>query len=326
MEKVAPSSLAKTTPAAVPHGSSSSRHRRRSSLELETERLVQEKEQRQTSLELLEARSMNRTLSLQLSQEQHEVEELRIELGQVRLSNETLTEELDKARESLEHLQYDELQRSEALTKHAVLLSSEREIRMHAEEELEHCQAAIMQHKIAGRRGLGRGPSWLAETDDDDSGDTKYDSSCDEPIIGGRRGGRSSSPGGPLLPELVDDVRRSLTGTVSQWMQDMQAACSPGIREALVLPWLLQKLFFLCTELIDERREELVTIFVGGQGGGGEDGGLEQRRVEMDSGTAGFMRRHLRRHHLTLFPLSGGSLKIATNKIMMSLAHRYDMQ
>lgn len=294
-KKVTPPSPSRT----VPHG----RHRRRSSLEIETERLVQEKDQRQASLELLEARSTNRTLSLQLSQEKHEVEELKKELEQLHHSNETLTEELDKARESLEHLQYDELQRSEALTKHAVLLSSEREIRRHAEEELERCQAAIMQHKI------GRGPSWLAEPD---SSDSKHDS-LDESIVG------SSMTHGPLLPELVDDVRRSLTGTVSQWMHDMQAACSPSIREALVLPWLLQKLFFLCTELIDERREELVAIFVGSAG---EDGGLEKGSAEMDSGTAAFMRRHLRRHHLTLFPLSGGNLKVATNKIMMSLAHR----
>ncbi len=119
--------------------------------------------------------------------------------------------------------------------------------------------------------------------------------------------------GVPHLPDMLEQrARQCLTGTVSGWVKGMQAACSESLRQALVLPWLLHKLFYLCVELIDDRREEVLNIFVAE--GGGEGAGAEE---------SAYMLRHLRRHYLTIFPLSGDSLKTAIHKVMMALAHRY---
>jgi len=121
--------------------------------------------------------------------------------------------------------------------------------------------------------------------------------------------------GAPHLPHVLEQqARQCLTGTVSGWVKGMQAACSESLRQALVLPWLLHKLFYLSTELIDDRREEVVNIFVaeGAEGAGAEE--------------SAYMLRHLRRHYLTIFPLSGDSLKTAVHKVMMALAHRYAQQ
>ncbi|CAM9608164.1 unnamed protein product [Scytosiphon promiscuus] len=310
--------------------------------------------QRQITLELLEARSINRALDSEIA---------------------ALKAELQDAKSSLELCRGEEERLSAALDEKTALLNGEKNRRRDAETELRRCKSALAAAAAAvggglsgaggaggntgggveapaaageedGCRGNGRrhirrssssrsrsrssssnSRSSVNNSSSNGSGGNHDGSRCSSSSRGGGNleGPSSSSrdepppsappgcigdgsDGGPGIPDLLERTELSLTGTVRVWVDGMQAACSPGLRQALVLPWLLHKLFYLCTELISERHEELLNVFVGGVKGAGAE-------------EYAYMDRHLRRHYLTVFPLSDDRLKAAIHDIMMALAH-----
>ncbi|CAM9903226.1 unnamed protein product [Pylaiella littoralis] len=111
----------------------------------------------------------------------------------------------------------------------------------------------------------------------------------------------------PLLPKVLEEAKLSLTNTMSRWLKGMHSACSPEVRRALVLPWLLHKLFYLSTELIDAKRDELRSSCV-------------TQVVEGASFDESAFVDHLRSNYLSAFPLGGDSQKTATHDVMMALA------
>ena len=278
--------------------------RRQSSLGTDHDRLMRDQEQRRLSLELLEVRSTKRSLELQHRQARRDLANLRDERAELLRSNTSLEKDLSETRADLSRLRHEQRQLTEIYKKQAVLLSIERDIRRDVEEELERCREAIPAPKIA------RKVSW-SDTIDEISNNS--DSSI-EPA--------PAEVNGPQLHDLLEQVRSSLTGTVSSWVKGMLAACAREIKEALILPWLLHKLFFLCSELIQDRREDLINVFAGGKLEPNCGRAVVDSISQLDAATAEFMHRHLRRHHLTLFPLSRDTLPAAVDKVMMALAQR----
>lgn len=260
----------------------------------------------------------------------------------LRDENDTLQTELQETRASLERVRREERRLSAALKKQAALLSSETNHRGKA------AAAAAAAEKDAGPSKDGRSAgdsssrtasasvwgdtsstlssSGAGSTDGDELDSSRSRTAGTEgsapacspkpPLspLAGTPAGEVGAGQGPELPDLLEAARLSLTGTVSGWLKGMQAACSEGLRQALVLPWLLHKLFYLSTELIDERREELLNIFVGGGAAAAAEGAREEESA--------YMLRHLRRHYRTVFPLSGANLRAAVHNVMMALAHR----
>lgn len=271
----------------------------------EQRRLKEEQGQRRASLELLEIQSLNRALDQQHRQDQREVARLAHERAELLRTNMTLRSELDEARASLKYLRL-----SKALDKQAAQSASSRNARHEAEEELyradAYCSTPTATETVVVRGGVRD-----SETDCNDSsvGSVENASSTET---------ETSEDYACLLPELVEHVHSSLTGTVSRWVKGMQAACCPEIKQALVLPWLLHKLFYLCSELIEEKRQEVATLFLAGVVC---EAGKEQATMGVEASES--MHRHLRRHQLTLFPLSGDSLRVAVDKIIMALAYRW---
>lgn len=280
----------------------------------------------------VEARSINRALDQQQRQDREDILALREENGALRV-------ELRETRASLERLRREERRLSAAFNKQAALLTSETK---HDRKAAAGKESGVVARDSRTRtadsssssRAAAPPPVWADTISTlSSSGDGSTDGSTDGSGRARTEGSspsasaRSSKPplsplavapagaGGPELPDLLECARLCLTGTVSGWLKGMQAACSEGLRQALVLPWLLHKLFYLSTELIDERREELLNIFVGGGvSAAAADGALEEESA--------YMLRHLRRHHRTVFPLSGDSLRTAVHNVMMALAHR----
>ena len=276
----------------------------------EQRRLDEEQGQRRASLKLLEIRSMNRALDQQHRHDQREVARLAHERAELLRSNMTLRSELDEARASLKYLRF-----SKALDKQVAHSTGKRNARHDAEEEqLERYRADVYcSTPTTTETVVVRGGARDSETDCNDSsvGSIENASSTTETDM--------SEDHACLLPELVKHVHSSLTGTVSRWVKGMQAACCQEIKQALVLPWLLHKLFYLCSELIEEKRQEVATLFLAGLVC--EPGKKEQATMGVDASES--MHRHLRRHQLTLFPLSGDRLRGAVDKIIMALAYRW---
>lgn len=286
-----------------------------------------------------EARSINRALEQQRRHDREEIEALRDE-------NDALLNELDRVRALLEQARFEERRLSAALTKQASLASNEgkkkdRSLPADNKDRLTRNTRTNSSISSIGSTSGGSSNSDGITDYDLSSSRTSIDSSTYSSSARQEEEESESPPAAPApapaaapapappvaAPELREDdrgrhlpdmleqrARQCLTGTVSGWVKGMQAACSESLRQALVLPWVLHKLFYLSTELIDDRREELVNIFVaeGGEGAGAEE--------------SAYMLRHLRRHYLTIFPLSGDSLKTAIHKVMMALAHRYAQQ
>eukprot|EP00752_Nemacystus_decipiens_P018725 g16788.t1 len=284
-------------------------------------RMNQQQQHRQASLELLEARSINRALLQQQRQDREDILILRDE-------NDALRAELRETRASLERARHEERRLSAAFKKQAALLSSEPD-QQHGKAAAAADNAAAGPAKPNRRTDESLSASVWGDTSStlssSGAGSTDGDDLDSSRAAGTERSAPSAgSPPkpplsplaaavpagvGPELPDLLAATEQSLTGTVSAWLKGMQAACSEGLRQALVLPWLLHKLFYLSTELIDERREELLNIFVGGAG----EGAREEESA--------YMLRHLRRHYRTVFPLSGDNLRTAVHNVMMALAH-----
>ena len=266
----------------------------------------------------------------------------------MRDENDTLQTELQETRASLERVRREERRLSAALKKQAALLSSETKHRGKAaaaaaaekdagpskdgrsagdsSSRTASAAAAASAASVWGDTSSTLSSSGAGSTDGDELDSSRSRTAGTEgstpacspkpPLspLAGTPAGEVGAGQGPELPDLLEAARLSLTGTVSGWLKGMQAACSEGLRQALVLPWLLHKLFYLSTELIDERREELLNIFVGGGAAAAAEGAREEESA--------YMLRHLRRHYRTVFPLSGDNLRTAVHNVMMALAHR----
>ncbi|CAM9903837.1 unnamed protein product [Ectocarpus sp. 8 AP-2014] len=287
-----------------------------------------QRQHRQASLELLEARSLNRVLEQESVLDKEEIAELCQEQEEVLQANSALQAELEEARASLTEVCREVERLSAALTKQASLLTSEKNRRRDAETELGRCKSALVaaadrcsDPSSGSSRNVDNPGAASVEDNASSMGSTdgshSTGSSIERPVLASASAvvdgaGPIDDDPEPDLPDLFHSVQSAMTGTVSRWIKGMQAACSPGLRQALVLPWLLHKLFFLSTELIDERRQELVSIFEEEGAVGGNEGTKESSVT---------LHHHLNRHYRTAFPLQGDKLKAATKTVMMSLAH-----
>lgn len=335
------SSSALSRPASFHHdGRSASFLVRERDRERVQRRVRQQHCHRQNSLNLLEARSINRTLDQQQQEARGEIAELRREQARLLDANHALRAHLQQERAALEHTREEEAARlgelseqvmklSEALTQQASLLVHEKKNRHRVEKELERCQAALEEARCAVGVGnididiqTNNNPraamdSTTSRGDGDGDGGSTDGSLSSSSANSIPPPSASPSPAGlndgcgrlPLVPEVLEEGKLYLTGTMSRWLKGMHSACSPQVRRALVLPWLLHKLFYLSTELIGARREELRDFFVGRV----LDGMLYDEPAFLD---------HLRSNYLTLFPLSGDSQKAAIHDVMMGLACR----
>lgn len=268
--------------------SSNSRRTRSSSCEPRDE--YSDADKRQVGLELLELRGKNVNLERQLRRTKRYLTDLTNEHHTLRLSNAALLNERDEARATVKKLRLEVKRLSGALNKTTVLLESEREIRMHSEKQLERCQAVLREQEAVRRAKFGRQP--CADGNDKSAGLT--------------------------LEELIHGVRATLMGTVGRWVKGMQAECCAGIRETEIIPWMLQKSFVFCAEVVQERREEVLAFFRGKRRDNKDARLLEDETL--DPATAEFMHQHMRRHHRTLFPLAGEERRTAVRQITMGLA------
>lgn len=268
--------------------SSNSRRTRSSSCDRRDE--YRDVDKRQVILELLELRGKNVNFERQLRRTKRYLADLTKEHHESRLSNAALLKERNEARATVKKLHLEVKKLSEKLTKTTVLLGSEREIRMHSEQHLERCQTVLRQQEAVRRSQFGR----QSCRDEDD----KF--------------------AGLALHELVRSVRSTLMGTVSKWVKGMQAECCAGIKETEIIPWMLQKSFFLCAEIVQERREEVLAFFRGKRRNSKDGRSLEDETL--DPATAEFMHRHMRRHHRTLFPLAGEERRTTVRQITLGLA------
>lgn len=112
------------------------------------------------------------------------------------------------------------------------------------------------------------------------------------------------------LPEIEALIRRALTVTVSEWIEDSTSSLPPTFWITMVLP----AIFFECRELVNGIVRKH-TAFM--EGGVGSEGGPSA----MDEATVDIFRQHIRRHHRTLFPLAGESLQRACNEVVHKAAH-----
>lgn len=112
------------------------------------------------------------------------------------------------------------------------------------------------------------------------------------------------------LPEIETLIRRALTVTVSEWIEDSTSSLPPTVCISMVL----SAIFFGCRELVNGIVRKH-TAFMGG--GIGSEGGPST----MDEATVDLFRQHIRRHHRTLFPLAGESLQRACNEVVYKAAH-----
>lgn len=318
-------------------------------LERGQRRLRQQHYRRQTSLNLLEVRSINRALDQRQLEARGEIAELRQEQAELRDANHALRADLREARAFLEHVRDAETKLSEALTKQVTKLSaaltkqvslliSEKERRRNADKGLERCQAALAEargvsihtnntrvtdcfHSSSFASSADKGNASISSRSGstDGSHSSIYGGSCRsiersafssatpiEPPLPAAAAGSKHGRGCLPLREVLEGAKLSLAGTMGRWLKGMHAACSPEVRRALILPWVLHKLFYLSTELIDARREELRSNFVGGVLEGVD-------REESAYLTAGL-------------PLSGDNLRTAIHNIMMALARRCVMR
>lgn len=111
------------------------------------------------------------------------------------------------------------------------------------------------------------------------------------------------------LLEIQANIRQTVTVGVSEWAEDTMAKLQPHDH---ILPHLLAQIFMHCNALVERRLRDHVSFFSGG-------GNVDISTCDMDQETADFMRDHLRRHYLTLFPLKGGDLQMACEQVFNGL-------
>ena len=109
-------------------------------------------------------------------------------------------------------------------------------------------------------------------------------------------GGTNIQAAFPTLLELQADIRKTLTVSVSGWIED----ASPELPRGIDLQMLLAQLFCACQDVVGSYHRGFETFFVGGA-----EAAREGAETIMDEATASFMRQHMRRHYRTLFPVTG---------------------
>lgn len=112
----------------------------------------------------------------------------------------------------------------------------------------------------------------------------------------------------PTLPEIEAHIRRALTVTVSEWIEEMP----PALSSAVSVPWFLSQVFIECFWVV-RRRMDMHTEFMNG------GVGQEDRAGTTDEATVDMFRQHIRRHHRTLFPLTGEQLRRACHEVVSTL-------
>eukprot|EP00903_Cladosiphon_okamuranus_P013450 g12526.t1 len=108
----------------------------------------------------------------------------------------------------------------------------------------------------------------------------------------------------PTLPEIETRIRRALTATVSEWIEE----ATPVWSHAGSVPVMLSRVFLECREMVDGVAGKLTWFMEGGIRSDGEIG-------ETDEATVDLFRQHVRRHHRTLFPLTGEHLQNACRNV-----------
>lgn len=116
----------------------------------------------------------------------------------------------------------------------------------------------------------------------------------------------------PTLPEIMARIRRTLNTTVCEWIEKQEETLLPSLGGVRAILIALPSLFRRCRDVVEKRYEEINLMFLGGQEESSEGG--------MDPATADFMRQHLCRHRLTLFPLSGRGLDGTVAKMIEDVA------
>ena len=131
-------------------------------------------------------------------------------------------------------------------------------------------------------------------------------------------GGTNIQASFPTLLELQADVRRVLTISVSEWIEDASPVLDPGF----TVQHLLAQLFHACRDVVDSHHTGIKAFFLGGAAAGAaareccDEAGV----ISMDEATESFMRQHMRRHYRTLFPVDGTPFQRACHGIISRLA------
>lgn len=118
------------------------------------------------------------------------------------------------------------------------------------------------------------------------------------------------------LPESKGEIRRTLTLTVSVWIETVEdRGIYPAINSTRwVLFNLLCWLWKDCQQLVKIRRRQVVMVFLGKAHNATEN--------NMNPVTADFMRQHVRRYHTTLFSLAGSACDKTCRNVVSGLAKR----
>lgn len=101
----------------------------------------------------------------------------------------------------------------------------------------------------------------------------------------------------PTLPEIEANIRRALTLTVSEWIKEVRSGLSAAIQLHSVLSKVFLEYLWLAQYIVLRH-----LAFMNG------DFGTEGGTSEVDEATFDVFRQHVRRHHHTLFPLTGEHL------------------
>ena len=294
-------------------------------LKIKEEELARKKE------ELLEARARNKSLERQHRRDERNLDRAARELEELQSSNTSLWEELEDVlsiNRVADQQQRDAQLKISKLYREMIEL---RRINANLRKELgapRLSQKLIFSYSNEPREGLTTlndicGPNMVGivpsqeEVTDQEMDYGSEAASC----FGNDNDFGTTGSNVPPLPEIVDLVHFCLAGTVSRWVKGIQAACNPETVEALVLPWLMRKLFGLTSEVVTKRREELGNLFKEERIAKSSDPSADR---EFDRTAAEPANNQPRDHHLILFPLSADEIQATIDTIMMSLAHRYD--
>lgn len=127
-------------------------------------------------------------------------------------------------------------------------------------------------------------------------------------------GGTNIQAGFPTLLELEADVRRTLTVSVSEWIEDAAPVLHPGIN----VQGLLTQLFRACQDVVERHHSRIEDFFAGGRRAGLAP--EESDEADLNEATASFKLQHMRRHHRTLFPVTGVPFHRACRWVLLRLA------
>ncbi len=130
--------------------------------------------------------------------------------------------------------------------------------------------------------------------------------------------GRIIEDGGPpniqgryrTMGEVLGGIKQAVTVTASEWAEDMSTNLGS---QASAIPRILARVFVECHALVEHRRLEVYSFFLCGSM-------TANAATEMEENTAVFMRRHMRLHFDTMFPLRGQPQEDAYGAILDKFA------